>query len=154
MNQLPDHLFRKIESISHEVKKNLRKKGIAIPMDNEDGTISLGDYKIVKIDGNFYSVLDNTNNPVVEKINLPQTAVMLANDLALGKFLNHRLLELDRNYGYALFEETLTKKSLKNVRKPLDQYEIMNTKCLIAQAKKTNYRHEIIKSFEKLRKLA
>ena len=154
MNQLPDHLFKKIESISNEVKKNLRRKGIAIPMDNEDGSISLGDYKIVKIDENFYSVLDYSNNPVIEKINLPQTAVMLANDLPLGKFLNHRILEIDRNYGYALFEEMLTKKSLKNVRKPLDQYEIMNTKCLIAQAKKTHYRYEIIKSFEKLRKLA
>jgi len=152
MKQIPDHLFKKLEHITSEVKEKLKKKGIVVPSENTDGSISLGNYKILKKSSGFYSILDYGDRPVVEGMNLPQTAVIVANGLALGRFLDHRIVEKDRLYGYAVFEETAAKKGLQKVTADIDRYDLLTTKCLIAQAKKSKYKFEIDKDFEKLRK--
>lgn len=154
MENLPDHILKKIAHVSNEVQENLRKKGIAIPVDNEDGTISVGNYVISKTSDGFYNVLDYSGQPVVSMINLPQTAAIVANNLALGKFVDNTVVDNDRKYGYALFEENLTTKALeKSSKKGLDYFDLMLTKRMIARAKKNIHKHEVVKSFEKLRNL-
>jgi hypothetical protein len=108
----------------------------------------------MKTHDGFYAVTDYSGHPVADNVNLPQTAAMLANGLALGKFLDTKLLQLDREYGYALFEETLHKSIVKNsAKKSLEIYEIGMTKYLIARHKKEQHKSAIIKSFEKLKNL-
>lgn len=154
MKSIPDHLFKKLEQVGNEVKDSLRRKGIVIPVENEDGSISIGSYTIIKNDQGFYSILDYSNTPVIGNINLPQTAALLANGLALGKFMDFQLVDEDRRYGYALFEENLHKRNLqKKRRRDPDYIDMVSTKCLIAQAKKNRYKRGIDNSFEKLRKL-
>lgn len=154
MKPITDDLYKKIVKVSDEVKKELRRKGLVIPIDNDDGSISVGNFRIVKERTNFYSIVDFEGERVVERINLPQSAIMLANTLALGLHIDSRIEQLDKSYGYALFEEQLHEQAVKNShKKSLDYFDLMLTKCMIARAKKEDYKREIINSFEKLRKL-
>lgn len=154
MKQIPEFLYAKIVSLSTEVKDSLRQRGIVIPIENANGSVRIGHYTVMKNTDGFYSVMDYSGHAIADKINLPQTAAMLANGLALGKFLDTKLLQLDREYGYAMFEETLHKAAVKSsAKKSLEIYEIGMTKYLIAQRKKEQHKSSIIKSFEKLRNL-
>jgi hypothetical protein len=154
MNWVTEDLFKKILDVSKEVKKNLRGKGMITPIDNPDGSITVGAYTVVRNSDGFYTIIGRGNEIAVEQINLPQTALLLANQLALGKFLDKDLQQKDRLYGYAVFEEKLLKKSLENgSRKDLQQFDLTMTKYLMVKAKKEMYRDSILNSFEKLRKL-
>ena len=154
MDHLPEHLIKKILHVSNEVKEEFRKKGVAIPTINDNGSISLGYYTVTKNSNGFYNVLDYSGEVVVSQLNLAQTAAMVANNLALGKFVDSELVDKDRRYGYALFEEDQAKRSLaKSSKKDLSYFDLMLTKHMIAKAKKELYKSEIVKSFEKLRNL-
>jgi len=150
-NHLTKDIYQKMVVISTQVKNNFRKKGLAIPVKNDDGTISIGNYTIKKT-GVFYSILDYAGAQVVDKINLPQTAILVANNLALGKFLDTAILQKDRQYGYAFFEEALETRLLRSKSKSnlIDVYE---TKAIKARHKKEFFRKDIERTFEKLRKL-
>lgn len=154
MDHLPEHLIKKILHVSNEVKEDFRKKGIAIPTMNDNGSISLGHYTIKKGADGFYNILDYSGEAVVSQLNLAQTAAMVANNLAVGKFVDSGLVDKDRRYGYAVFEEEQAKRALaKSSKKDLDYFDLMLTKHMIAKAKKNLYKSEIVKSFEKLRNL-
>lgn len=154
MDHLPEHLVKKILHVSNEVKKEFRKKGIAIPTINDNGSISLGTYTVKKDNNGFYNILDYSGEAVVSQLNLAQTAAMVANNLAVGKFVDSELVDKDRRYGYALFEEDQAKRALaKSSKKDLEYFDLMLTKHMIAKAKKELYKSEIVKSFEKLRNL-
>lgn len=151
MQQNLQNLYHKIEKLSNEVLGNLKKKGLVVPIENDDGSISVGRYFICKSQG-FYSIKNFAYEIIVDQINLPQTALIIANDLALNKFLDWNTIQLDKQYGYAMFEETLYKKIAKK-RKSLDDFDIALTKSVIAKDKKDNHKKVILTKFEKLRKL-
>jgi hypothetical protein len=155
MKPIREEIFKKILKVSQTVEKDLRTRGIVIPIQNNDGTISVGSYMIVKnIDG-YYFIKDRTNDVVVDQINLPQTAALLANGLALGKFADSKLIAEDKNYGYALFEEQLHKQALsRSKHRDIDYFHLAMTKFMISKAKKNVHKQSIVNSFEKLRKLA
>jgi hypothetical protein len=155
MKPIREEIFKKILKVSQTVEKDLRTRGIVIPTQNNDGTISVGSYMIVKnIDG-YYFIKDRTNDVVVDQINLPQTAALLANGLALGKFADSKLIAEDKNYGYALFEEQLHKQALsRSKHRDIDYFHLAMTKFMISKAKKNVHKQSIVNSFEKLRKLA
>ena len=151
MQNIPDDLYNKIVKLSDTVKFDLLKKGVVVPVKNKNGSINVGHFKIVKTDNGYYNILSRSGDIVVDQINLPQTAAVLANGLALGKFKDDSLLDSDRRYGFALFDETLHRRSLENSsKKSLEYFDLMLTKSLIAKAKKDRYKQAVIKSFEKL----
>lgn len=152
MKPISVDLYKKIVSITNQVKENFRRKGIVIPKENKNGTINVGHYTIAKTKDGFYEVLDYAGNSVVDQINLPQTAIMIANNLALGKFLDRALIDKDRQYGYALFEEQL-ETALAKRNSSLDLHDLRATKAVIAKGKKEVRRREIEQRFEKLRNL-
>ena len=154
MNQQVNEIYRKFIEISEEVQTDLRQQGIVIPSNNKDGSISVGKYRIVKNQDKLFQILDKKGRIVLDKINLPQTAVIMANDLALGKFLDRYILAQDRSYGYAVFEDQLHRRAMqKGHNKSLDYYEIMLTKSMISKVKKDNLRREIQLRFEKLTRI-
>lgn len=148
MTALNVAVYNRLQRVTDEVRQQLARKGIAIPVKNQNGTITLGHYTVCKQNG-FYSILDYADVPVVEKINLPQTAIILANNLALGRFLDHRILTIDRNYGYAEFEEQL---NFKLASKGKAYTDLRMIKGQEKRIRKESLKREIIKSFEKLRK--
>ena len=154
MKNIPDDLYKKIVKLSDAVKKDLLKKGVVVPVKNKNGSINVGHYKIVKTNEGYYNILSRSGDIIVDQINLPQTAAVVANGLALGKFKDDNLIDSDKRYGFALFDELLHTRSVENSKKkPLEYFDLMLTKSLIAKAKKEKYKQDVIKSFEKLIKL-
>jgi hypothetical protein len=152
MKQTPDDIYQKVKQLGLDVKEQLKRQGIIIPTKTPDGSIRVGYYTIKRNKTGFYSILDYSNEAVVEFINLPQTAAMLANRLALGKYLDDELLDADRRYGHALFEEelhlTLAERNLK--ANNVDRADVMFTKFKIAKHRKEQHRKTIVIGFDKL----
>jgi hypothetical protein len=88
---------------------------------------------------------------VVDHINLPQTAILTANKLALGQYKDTELLINDTKYGYSEFEEELYKRALKN--NTITNFDIKLSKYGTASIKKEAYKRTIDNSFQKLIKL-
>lgn len=154
MKSIPDDLYKKMVKLSDEVKRQLLKKGIAIPAKNADGSVSVGTFKIIKSDEGFYSIIDFQREVIVDRINLPQTAVIVANGLALGQFKDAEVINHDKRYGYALFEETMHKQALeRSSKKSLEYFDLAMTKYSIARAKKEYHKKDVVRSFQKLIKL-
>ena len=147
-------LYQEIIQLSVRTKEKFRSRGIVLPVKNLDGSISIGDYRLEKDSNNFYCIKDKHGNLIIDQINLPQTAAVIANDLALGKNLNQHLIEKDRSYGYAQFEEDLHKRAVFSGKKDSDYIDIKLSKFMLSQVKKELCKQDIIKSFEKLRNLA
>jgi len=147
-----DEIYLKIQQISIDVKEKLKHQGIVVPVKQRDGTIQIGAYRIKKDKSGFYSILDFRNEVIINRINLPQTAAIQANRLALGKYIDDDILQADTKYGHAYFDEELhthmATQSLK--KKDLDKAEMMYTKSTIAKYKKIQYLHEVKKCFDKL----
>ena len=145
-----EDFYKKISQLTLEVKRTLRHRGLVVPVKNKDGTITLGQYTIIKY-LNGYAILDYDNEPLIQQINLPQTAIIVANKMALGRYRDTELLEIDRQYGYCDFQEKLYKKTMP--RTDLERFSIYMTKYEVAQVKKQQFKQEIVRSFEKLIKL-
>jgi len=152
MKQTPDDIYQKVKQLGLDVKEQLKRQGIIIPTKTPDGSIRVGYYTIKRNKTGFYSILDYSNEAVVEFINLPQTAALLANRLALGKYLDDELLDADRRYGHALFEEelhlTLAERNLKTNN--VDRADVLFTKFKIAKHRKEQHRKTIFYGFDKL----
>lgn len=152
MKQTPNDIYKKVKQLSIDVNEQLRRQGIVVPKKTPDGSIRVGYYTIKKYNTGFYSILNYRDDIVVELINLPQTAAILANRLALGKYLDDELLEADRKYGHALFEEELhlilAERNVKSNN--LDRADVMFTKFNIARYRKEQHRKVIVNGFDKL----
>jgi hypothetical protein len=150
MNTIPEELYNKIKKLSDQVRTELKTKGLVVPVQNDDGTTTIGKYTIIKEFDGYYSILDNWDDIVVTGINLPQTAIIIANRLALNHYRDDKLIEIDRKYGYANFEEALYKRGMQ---KNSDKFDIYLSKYNQAHNKKKINKTHIVHSFQKLIKL-
>lgn len=152
MKTAPSDIYLKIHQISVDVKEKLKHQGIVVPIKKRDGSIQIGSYSIKKNSTGFYSILDFRNEVIIDRINLPQAAAIIANKLALGKYIDDKILDADTKFGHAWFDEELhthlAEKSLK--LKDLDKADMMFTKSAIARHKKNQFKLEINRGFEKL----
>jgi hypothetical protein len=153
MKNLTEDLLKKLSQLDREVKSQLRAKGFVVPIKSKNGTIKFGWYTVVRNPDGSYSILDHTKEAIVSGINLPQTALITANSLALGKHTDSQLIAMDKSYGYADFKEQLHKRAIERDHKNLDYFDINLEKHKIALHKKAAHKQEIMKSFEKLTKL-
>jgi hypothetical protein len=155
MPKIPDHVLPKLEKLSEKVEKDLRNKGVVIPFKLPDGSVCLGSFKVLKSDQGFYSIENRNGDLMAKQINLPQTAILVANGMALGNILDHDLLAIDKNYGYAAFEEQLYKRAIEKYRKKNpDTAYLKSIKLEKSKKKKEQYKKEIVHHFEKLRKFS
>jgi hypothetical protein len=152
--KITENLFRKFKSLASEVKEDLRSRGIVVPISTKNG-VKLGNYTVIKLENGFYSVVDIRGRVVHDKINLPQTALLIANDLALGKWGNISLLEVDKEYGFSDFERTNYRRLSELYVKQgnWDKFEAVDTKWRSAEKRAERSMQIIIQSFEKLRHL-
>lgn len=145
-------LYEKITYLNKLVKDNLRKKGVVVPVQQKDGSIKIGNFFVVKNSTGFYSINNIKHSIIVDNINLPQTAILIANKLALGKYLDMDILKADQYYGYAFFDEHIhSKSSLRSLaEKKYERAEIMAVKSEISKNKKIYYKNIIKTNFQKL----
>jgi len=147
-----DEIYLKIKQISTDVKEKLKLQGIVVPVKKRDGSIQIGSYSIKKERSGFYSILDFKNEVIFKSINLPQTAAIQANRLALGKYIDDDILQADVKYGHAYFDEELHTQLAERCldKKDFDRAEVMYTKSTIAKHKKNQHMFEVKKCFDKL----
>jgi hypothetical protein len=153
--QIDHQLYKKIIDLAYEVKENFRERGYVLPSSDSQGRIRIGNYFISRENTGFYTVSDTRNNILYKQINLPQTAALVANSLALRSAEETKFLEYDRDYGYYAFEndnyQRLSQVYLKN--RDWARYEALETKQESAQEKAEQAKHMILAYFEKLCRL-
>lgn len=148
--QIPERLYRQVVNLSNEVRNAFRKKGIAVPSKTKEG-IRLGRFTVVQENTGFYYIKDFKGEVWYKNINLQQSAILVANDLELGRFVKTEILKLDSQYGWASFEEDYHKKSVARLKiKNPDQSDIRSAKHKINLSKKNLYKAEIARHFKKL----
>lgn len=150
MKKIPNKLFQKVESLAKSVLTDFQRRGYVIPVEQGDGRIKIGAYIVGKNSSGFYSVTDSRNNVYADNLNLKQTAALIANDLALGKILDKAIIDIDKTYGYKLFDEQVYENAAKRKKNTLDQDVFYETRCKIARAQKEQAKQQIFNSFRKL----
>jgi len=151
---IPKTLFDKVEKLAQKVKHDLRDKGLIVPVKNSDGSINVDLFRITKQD-NFYYVVNHKNQIVVGPINLAQTAIILANDLALGRLVDPVVINNDKWFGYKSFDEELHQRSARISLKKhnTEQAEMHFTRAEIAKQKKIYWKKTIADRFNQLRRV-
>jgi len=153
---MTDHyIIQELSALKKNIELSLRKKGLVPAKKSSDGSIRIGTFLIKKEDSGFYTVSDTNNNVIAKGINLPHSAAIFANNLALGRWTNREILDLDRKYGHYTFDEQLTKSYYtKNFEgKNYDKAEILGEKYKSARRKKIYYKNKILEGYNKLIKI-
>lgn len=148
------HLFEKFTKLANAVRQDFKRKGIVLPSQQKDGSIQIGTYNIKKKDSAYY-IRDRNNHIVVGPLNLAQTAVVVANDLALGRWPDHKIIDSDRWYGYKAFAEqsALYVAESAGKKQDTDKVDFSLYKAAIAAEQKQTYKKTIDSRFNKLCKL-
>lgn len=149
MKKLPNNIFRQVEIVAKTVLSDLKKKGHVVPVEQEDGSLKFDDF-VVRKDGQHYIILDKKNKVVVDNLNLPQTAALLASGLALGKILDTDIIKLDQEYGFKKFDEEVYYTAAKRKKNNLDQVIYYETRYQTAKLKRVAVKNRILESFRKL----
>lgn len=147
-----NHIINRIFSMRKDIEKNLKNKGYVIPKRTPNGDIEIGVFTITKDRRGFYKITDTTSFCVASGINLPQTAIIMANNMALGHWTDKQILDADRRYGHYAFDEYLSKRRFKTsmTSKDYDKAGIMDEKYKIARMRKDYYKRLIDARFDKL----
>lgn len=154
MKKLPADIYSKVERIAQVVYADFKNKGLVVPTRDSDGSVRFDRYTVKKQPTGFYSVEDITGYTYATDINLPQTAAVIANDLALGRILDNRLLDLDRNYGYKIFDRDLFKRNYQKKKITADQLIYYKTRMEDAGRRAEYFKSIINRSFNKLSNIA
>ena len=153
--KINNQLFKKVELLAELVKKDFKTKGLVIPIKESDGSVKFNDYSIVRTKSGFYSILYKSKITIVDYINLPQSAIIVANSLALGKGTDDRIISYDKQYGFSSFEEdqctTIAASMIK--KKDWERLDTIIIKKNIASHRSQVSKETILKSFEKFLRL-
>lgn len=153
MKSTKSQIFSKVQQVANSVKQNLRDKGYIIPVKEKDGSINFEGIHVRKIKNTFYSVYDKTEHPIIENLNLLETAVVLANNAALGRFLDMKIVEADKQYGYHSFKLDVFTARFNNAEKMTDTWVYYETRRNKASENTQKYKQIVYNSFNKLRNL-
>jgi hypothetical protein len=137
-----------------KTKKDFKSRGVAIPTLSENGSVKIGRYTVGR-NSTGYFILDNYKEVVFSSINLPQTALIIANSLALNQVVSRHILEQDARCGDIEFDELnfnrLTASLIR--KKDTERYESLSIKHNAAQEKAEKARRDILRLFGKLQQL-
>ena len=152
---LNNQLFKKVEQLADGVKKDFQSKGLVIPVKGKDGSVKFNNYTVVRDRSGFYSIVSASNVTIISNINLPQSAIILANALALGRGTDDKIISHDKQYGFNSFEEEQYKRIAAALakKKEWDRMDTLIIKQNIAHQRAEYAKETVLKSFEKFRRL-
>lgn len=151
---LENQLFDKIEKLTISIDREFKFKGVVLPCRDQMGNIHIGNFIVSKKDNVWY-VKNDQDKIIVGPLNLGKTAIIIANDLALGRSLDYDLVNKDKWYGFKEFDEFTAKIHANKARKKYDaNQEVHNLELAkIASMKKKFYKESIDSRFNNLCKL-
>jgi hypothetical protein len=150
----PEKLYQKIQDLAKKVRNDFRRKGLIIPTKNDKDTIRVGRYLIKRKENEFYAVISVDGEVMADQLNLPQTAALIANQLALKQQFDRQLIEKDRDYGYACFEDQLYTRAKERMLTDPNYNDIKVSKYHESGERAEELKKSIISQFEKLNKIA
>ena len=149
--QESNSVYYKIQDLTKQVKADFRSRGLVLPTKNDNNDIRIGNYFLSKVN-NQYQITDKFKEVICNNINLPQTALLLTNTLALTGKLDKDLLEKDQQYGFNSFDrdnfDRLAKICVK--KKNWNNYHHVVSRKDSATARADSAKRTIINRFEKL----
>lgn len=152
MTDLDPDLFLKIENTARTVIDSLKKKGYVVPTSLPGNRVNFNGF-IVGRDKEGYYIQNPRTDTLINRINLPQTAAVVANSLALGKYKIENILSQDRRWGYRDFDMMVFKRAMERTRNNIDQFAFWQTRYNSARQQAITSRNTIMHAFEKLRSL-
>lgn len=152
--KITDKIFWKIRELTKKVKTELFKKGMAIPSKTEEGNVRVGHYVVRRQINGFYTVQATNGEIIVENLNLPQSAVLIANNLMLKKNIDKNILNKDIEYGYAHFEYQQYKRAEEKIKNDPYDYDVRLYKFEHSGEKAEDCKAEILYHYDKLNKIA
>lgn len=100
-----DQVLQKLQSLKNVVKQSLRTKGVIVPVKTKRG-LKLDNYEIV-LEDTGYVIYDKFQDKVYFNLYYLQTAILIANALALGRTVKNEWIIDDRTAGVADFDMKL-----------------------------------------------
>jgi len=94
MTDFHNRIYNRIQALNKEVKTKLKRKGLVLPVKDSNGLIRIGKYYIQK-QNNLYTIKDISGSIIVSNINLPYSAITIANNLAMTNYVDKWKLEID-----------------------------------------------------------
>jgi hypothetical protein len=154
MQANPKNLFDQFTKLARNVKQDFKNKGLVVPSRLPNGDIQVGTY-VINRKNHLYYIRDKNQQLQAGPLNLAQTAVVVANDLALGRGVDATMVRNDAWYGYREFDEQIATHIADVARKEKDynRAEISQHKAVIAQEQKLQYKRSIDTRYNKLCKL-
>jgi len=150
MKKIPKNVVGKMEKVANAVISDLKSKGYVVPVKNPDGSIQYDKYLVIKTNNGLYQVKNKSGKIYADNLNLPQTAAVLAHNMALGNLPDEKLVTLDKNYGYRAFDEDLYRAAYHRAANDVDLKILYQTRYEIAKQRKNQFKTQIMKSFRKL----
>jgi hypothetical protein len=145
-----DQVLQKLQSLKNTVKESLRKKGVIVPVKTKRG-LKLDDYEII-LEESGYVVYDKYQEKIHKNLYFLQTAVLVANSLALRKDVRNEWLTDDRTAGVADFDMKLYETRVTSSVKKKDMFGIQHyqTRLTESKLKYKNYIDSLNNSYFKL----
>ncbi len=129
----------KLSAVSKSIKEQLKKKGVIVPVKTKDG-VRIEDY-LVKQTPKGYAVLNKFGNSLYENLYYIQTAIIIANTLALKKSVRQSLTEDDMKAGVNEFDLLLYKQRLKTAIKQQDEFKMGHYQTRLTESQLLYKRH-------------
>lgn len=126
-------ILDKLQSLKSAVKKDLRDKGLVVPVKTKRGLI-LDDYEIV-LDDNGYQILDKYKEKCYSNLHYMQTAVIIANALALKRAVKTEWVLSDSVAGSSDFDLKVFERRFKKSVKENDSFGICHYQTRITETK-------------------
>ena len=147
-------LFEQFTKLARSVKQDFKNKGLVVPSRTAGGDIQIGNYVIFKKEQRYY-IRNKDKEVVAGPLNLAQTAVVVANDLALGRLIDRKLINDDAWYGYKEFDELVANTIAEHAQQEHDveKAEFNQYKAMEAKHRKLEYKKNIDARYNKLCKL-
>lgn len=100
---MSDRLYDQLLEVTEKAKEYFRSNGFVIPTQEDNDRVRIGRYTIERSEEGF-AIFDQDRNLAHDVVNLPETAILVANAMALGKPPNHNVMLYDQRYGFSHFD--------------------------------------------------
>lgn len=147
-----NQIYEDIVKLTKNTRDSFKNRGIAIPTSDEQGNVKIGKFLIKRSNSGQFQIIDHLGQTFYKNINLPQTAILVANCLATEQRVDDRVLRHDQKYGTKMFDDLnytrLSKIYLK--QRKFSQSLNMSIQSDYAADQANRARDAVIKTYEKL----
>lgn len=98
-------IYENIANLAKNTRDSFKNRGIALPTSDEQGNVKIGKFLITRTNDGQYKITDHLGQTFYKNINLPQTAVIVANALATEQRVDDKVLRHDQTYGTKMFDD-------------------------------------------------